>query len=71
MVSLTISGCCNGCPYIELNLQHYFGDALKYYELHCEHASVCSRLEKESLMQSLKQRLTPEDLRPPMETREG
>ena len=71
MLSLTISGCCNGCPYIELKLQHYYDDTLRYYELHCEHEIVCSRLEKESLIQSLKQRLNPEDLRPPRQTREG
>ena len=54
MFTLTISGCCNGCRYSDLELrknEFYFTDPafpLSQYSLRCTHQEVCGALAKEA-----------------------
>ena len=51
MIGMIISGCCNNCPHIDLDLDSkgmWTGEHLiKQYSLCCTHEKVCGRLEKE------------------------
>lgn len=52
MISLSISGVCNGCENIDLQLaerEFFLGDKMiKQYELMCRHSSVCGKLLEEN-----------------------
>ena len=51
MVELKISGCCNRCPHIELDMRKadlsFFTDNRYHYSISCIHEKVCGLLEKE------------------------
>ena len=54
MVTLTISGCCNGCRYSDLELKKndlffaYKAPNIPPYSLRCTHQEVCGALAKEA-----------------------
>ena len=48
MIELRISGCCEDCEHIELELNYYYADRLKQYLLHCTHEEVCGDLRRET-----------------------
>ena len=58
MVAMTISGCCNECEWIELDLDDRCfvldGKRQHYYTLSCVHEKVCGRLEEEARRRALK-----------------
>ena len=51
MISLSITGVCNACQYIDLHLREASGWAgdKKYtrYQLECSHSQVCNKLLEE------------------------
>jgi len=63
MISLKVSGCCNECREIDLELDHFWYGPQKVYTLHCAHEKVCGRLEEEQRAEILKspQRLVDQE----------
>lgn len=70
MIELKLTGPCADCAYINLSMDHIWGDGRKFYTVNCQHAAICGRLEQETLSRKPKKLCTPEDLRQPMETRD-
>ena len=47
MIELQISGCCENCEHIELELDYYYMNRTRQYILHCRHEDVCGDLKQE------------------------
>ena len=46
MIKLIMEGCCESCPYIELNLERIWADK-NHYNIRCVHSCVCGNLKEE------------------------